>query len=72
VKQDYSKAAEWFRKAAEQGYINAQMDLGDCYNDGLGVTQNDAKAAKWYRKAAEQGSSDAQYALDDLKDTGRI
>ncbi len=28
VQQDYAEAAKWTRKAAEQGYIPAQADLG--------------------------------------------
>jgi len=32
VKQDYTEAARWYRKAAEQGYALAQFNLGNmCY-----------------------------------------
>ena len=60
---DYDKALKWYRKAAEQGLATAQCNLGWCYDNGRGVTQNYAEAAKWYRKAAEQGYAHAQFNL---------
>jgi uncharacterized protein len=59
----YSDAAEWYRRAAEQGDANGQYVLGNMLLEGKGVTQNYVEAAKWYRRSAEQGKSDAQYAL---------
>ena len=57
------EAVRWFRAAAEQGHVEAQFTLGNCYMQGIGITQNQAAAAKWIRKAAEQGYADAQFAL---------
>jgi uncharacterized protein len=54
---------KWFRKAAEQGYANAQHNLGYMYHSGKGVTQDYAEAVKWYRKAADQGLAIAQTNL---------
>jgi TPR repeat protein len=34
VAEDYSKAVEWYRKAADQGYAAAQNNLGNCYYNG--------------------------------------
>ena len=63
VAQDYTEAAKWFLKAAEQGNADAQTFLGYCYENGLGVTKDYNEAVKWYRKAADQGNSSAQYNL---------
>jgi len=63
VPQDYTQAAAWYRKAAEQGVAGAQFKLGLSYKDGRGVPQDDAQAAFWYRKAAEQGYAEAQFLL---------
>ena len=52
VKQDYSKAVEWYTKAAEWD-ANAQINLGTCYYNGQGVKQDYSKAVEWYTKAAE-------------------
>jgi len=56
-------ATQVFRKLAEQGYANAQSNLGLIYDNGQGVLQDYKEAARWYRKAAEQGVADAQYNL---------
>ena len=60
VKQDYVKAFEWYKKAAEQGDAWAQNKIGWLYQNGYGVIQDYAKAFEWYKKAAEQGNADAQ------------
>jgi len=48
------------RVSAEEGYAEAQFNLGEMYDSGDGVTQNYAEAMKWYRLAAERGDADAQ------------
>ena len=63
VVRDYTEAVKWYRKAAEQGDVNAQCELGRMYDHGWGVEQNYAEAVKWYRKAAEQGHAIAQRNL---------
>ena len=63
-------AAEWYRKAADQGYATAQYRLGVFYENGYGVTQNKEEAAKWYKKAADQGDEDAKKALDRMQSSG--
>tara|TARA_B100000809_G_scaffold193194_1_gene192130 strand:- start:552 stop:1265 length:714 start_codon:yes stop_codon:yes gene_type:complete len=58
-----NSALETERKAAMQGYADAQYYLGVMYDLGDGVAEDDAEAVKWYRMAAEQGYADAQYNL---------
>lgn len=60
---DTKKALYWFRKAAEQGFPEAQYLLGGMYDNGTGVIERDALAVEWYRKAAEQGHAVAQSYL---------
>ena len=50
-------------KKAEGGDAEAQTDLGACYYEGKGVTQDYKEAVKWYTKAAEQGEASAQRLL---------
>lgn len=64
------KAAEWFRKAAEQGYVMGQYNLGLMYRLGRGVPQNYAEAMKWFRMAAEQGDPVAQNDIGHLYSNG--
>jgi len=63
VPQDYTEAAKWLRKAAEQGDASTQSRLGSLYYYGLGVPQDYEEALRWYRKAAEQGDAAAQFML---------
>lgn len=63
VKQDYAESVYWLHKSAEQGLVEAQVDLGYCYVEGIGVNQDYTEAAKWLRKAAELGWNSAQYFL---------
>ncbi|MCQ8180973.1 caspase family protein [Methylomonas sp. SURF-1] len=49
---DYTNAAIWYRKAAEQGYSRAQANLGFLLAKGLGVTQDPSASQEWYRKAS--------------------
>lgn len=63
VEKDYSKACEYYRRAAELGYADAQNNLGIMYRNGWGVAPDYAEALKWYRKGAEQGNAAAQNSL---------
>ena len=52
-----------YRKAAEQGDVEARFMLGSMYRTGQGVSQEYNEAVKWFRMAAEQGASIAQFRL---------
>ncbi len=68
--KDYSRAVESLTKAAEQGNVKAQLQLGIRYFIGLAVTQNYQQSLYWYLKAAEQGSASAQLQLGGMYDDG--
>jgi len=57
VQQDYSKAASYYEKAAQQGFPGAFTNLGNLYEHGLGVPQDYLKAASYYRQAVREGGS---------------
>lgn len=63
VEQDFSQAALWLRKAADQGHAAAQQALGTLFEKGQGIEQDYAQAGYWYRKAAAQNDLLAQYCL---------
>lgn len=52
VPQNYSRAAEWFLKAARNGNGMAMYNLGMIYLDGLGAQPNLAEAHVWFNLAA--------------------
>ncbi len=63
IPEDKIEAMNLFRKAAEQGHIDAHTFLGDMYFFGEGFPQDYAESVKWYRKVAEQGDDVAQFKL---------
>ena len=63
VAKDEVEAVKWFRKAAEQNLVEAQVNLGCCCGTGAGVVKDEVEAVKWYRKAAKQNYAPAQGLL---------
>ena len=53
--KDYEGALALYRKAANDGHIKYQHNMGHLYENGLGVEQSYEQAASWYSKAAAQG-----------------
>jgi hypothetical protein len=43
---------QWFLKAAEQDYAEAQSSLGACYANGQGVAKDVVEAFAWFGLAA--------------------
>ena len=45
----------WYRRGAERGSSRAAINLGQLYEQGLGVPKDPVQALRWYRKAAGLG-----------------
>lgn len=54
---------KWYSKAAEQGHVEAQCAIGECYLYGEEDHQSYRDAVKWDCKAAEQGNMYGQHNL---------
>ena len=69
VPEDYTEAAKWYRKAAEQGHVTAQWMLGGIYYPGEdeGVPDNDVEAYAWFSVAATNGQEDLMGWLPEVK-----
>ncbi len=74
----YTEAVKWYRKAVEAGNADAMYRLGEAYEDGEGVEEDEAEAVKWYReavkgyrKAAEAGNADAMNSLGEAYRDGK-
>jgi uncharacterized protein len=67
---NYAEAVRWYRLAAEQGFADAQNELGVMYELGLGVGKSYTEAFRWYRQAAEQGLAVAQSNLGFMYSNG--
>ncbi len=61
---DFAGALQWTRRAAEQNWLPAVLDMGALYMyGGRGVKPDVEAARKWYNKAVELGSKEAHWFL---------
>ncbi len=60
---NYKKTISLIQPLAGEGNPRAQVMLGRCYENGLGVSQDMAVAAQWFQLAAEQNDAEAQVLL---------
>lgn len=63
IKRDPVLAAEWYLKAANQGFAPAQVGIAGLYLFGSGVPKDADKALAWCQKAVAQNYSYAQFML---------
>ena len=70
MRDPYAAAARVVR-AAENGNIDAEAQLGWMYSTGRGVPQNFFEASRWYYLAAVQGHAEAQFQLGLLYNKGQ-
>jgi TPR repeat protein len=68
---DYATAFGHWLPLAEGGDADAQYNLGNLYDRGLGRAEDDAAAAEWYRRAAGQGVVEAMVNLGLIHELGR-
>jgi hypothetical protein len=64
VPQDHAEAFKWYRLAANQGVVDAQLNLGVMYGNGYGVIQDYTRALMWWTIAASQGHETARKNRD--------
>ena len=68
---DFATAFKEWKPLAEEGYSNAQFNLGLMYQEGKDVPQDYKEAVRLYQLAAEQGDADAQYNLGFMYGSGK-
>ena len=61
--KNFKQAVHWFRKAAEMGNAEGQVNLGYAYQYSRGIEQDYDKALYWYQKAANQGYPNGQLRM---------
>ena len=57
LEEDYSKAYEWYLKAANLGVVNAQNNIAKLLIYGKGVKKDYKKACEWWNRAIADDSS---------------
>jgi TPR repeat protein/S1-C subfamily serine protease len=66
VEQDFEKAFNWCKKAADKNHIDAMYSLGLLYKEGEGTEKNIGESFKWFKKAAEEGHTKAQFEIGEM------
>ena len=66
TEQDYDRALDLFKKAAESDCARANYHVGRFYENGFGCAKDIDEAKAWYQKAADKGDKDAKAALERL------
>jgi TPR repeat protein len=69
--KDFSEAAKWYRKSADQGNEFAQYSLGFMKYRGQGVVKNEDEALIWLHKSADQGNESAKKEITLIEDNRR-
>ena len=64
--RDYETALGLLTSLSEQGYAEAQFQLGFMYLQGLGTATDEPKAFEWYMASAQQGYAPAQFNVGSL------
>jgi hypothetical protein len=67
---NYATALKVWMPAAEGGNADAQTNVGEIFERGLGGDPNYEASLIWYRKAAEQGNARAQFNLGTMYEQG--
>ncbi len=65
IQHEPKAALHWFKKAADQGDIQAQLYTAGAYLFGYGAKKNPTLARRYYIMAAKAGNPIAQYTLAD-------
>lgn len=60
---DLEEAISWFRTAADQGHVDAQIAIAGLYYLGHGVEQDYKQTVKWCKRSAQHGNQEALYHL---------
>lgn len=71
VDEPDATAADWYRKAAEAGVVQAQSNYGLALMQGKGVPRDEKAAVDWFVRAADQGDPDVQNWLGLCYQDGR-
>ena len=62
-RKDDVKCFEWYMRAAQQGDLEAQLNVATMYETGLGVEESARSCVEWFERVAEQGDVSAQHRV---------
>jgi len=70
VDKDFLGAYTGYLKLAQQGNVNAEIQVGDMFFSGVGIVKDYSKAVYWYKKAAESGDNAAKKKVGIMYEIG--
>ena len=62
-REEMEEVVAMLTEAAAQGHMMAQVHLGNIYDFGMGVAQDEVRAFELYIQAAQQGHARSQFNL---------
>jgi TPR repeat protein len=65
-KADLTLAAEWFEKSANLGFMQARVNLGSMYRDGLGVNRDLYKAVEIFKIGSDKNDKICKQNMDEI------
>lgn len=68
VPQDFEFAAKLFSQGAQQGFSDAQMEIGQMYAKGQGVPQDFVQAHFWFNVAGTKGTEQERKRANEARD----
>lgn len=71
LEKDEREGYRWFLKAAQKGYISAQVVVAEMLHKGIGVEINEEERVVWLEKAAIQGHKPSQCTLGEMYYLGK-
>lgn len=63
VEKDVKQAFAWYKAAADQGLVAAQLNVGRMMADGVGTKKDEVLARQYLEKAASRGDNRASFNL---------
>lgn len=63
VPENQVEAAEYFKRSADQDYVDGIISYAKCLKEGIGVEKNEKEAYRLMESAAERDDSEVQYNL---------
>lgn len=70
IARNYTKAKEWYGKAAQAGHPEGHYNVGVCFEVGMGTAGDMVKAVQSYQKAADLGLAVAMVKLSSVYISG--
>lgn len=64
--EEEKQAFDWYRRAANQGCVEAMTSVGWCLYKGIGVKTNLSDALSWLKESATQGNLRGQLFLAEI------